>query len=91
MLWIVWGWHDGAYALIALQLALAALNIRGVFKNDPAMIAGLFHEALTGPFRGAFAHVCFAVLDGSEHRHVIGPFQRLFAGGEAAGHSAASK
>lgn len=34
-LWIVWGWHDGAYALIALQFALAALNIRGALKNEP--------------------------------------------------------
>jgi len=39
VLWIVWGWHDGAYALIALQVALAALNIRGVFKNDPELAA----------------------------------------------------
>ena len=36
VLWIVWGWHDGAYALIGLQLALAFLNIRGVRKNEPA-------------------------------------------------------
>jgi len=35
-LWIAWGWHDHAYALIALQLALAALNIRGARKNEPA-------------------------------------------------------
>jgi hypothetical protein len=35
VLWGVWGWHDGAYALIALQVALAALNIRGVFKTEP--------------------------------------------------------
>ena len=34
-LWIVWGWHDRAYALIALQFALAALNIRGALKNEP--------------------------------------------------------
>ncbi len=34
VLWIAWGWHDGAYALIALQLGLAALNVRGVLKND---------------------------------------------------------
>lgn len=34
-LWIAWGWHDHAYALIALQLALAALNIRGALKNEP--------------------------------------------------------
>ena len=35
-LWIVWSWHDHAYALIALQIALALLNIRGLFKNEPA-------------------------------------------------------
>ena len=34
VLWIVWGWHANAYALIVLQLGLAALNIRGVAKND---------------------------------------------------------
>lgn len=33
-LWIIWGWHDHAYALVALQMALAALNVRGVSKND---------------------------------------------------------
>ena len=36
LLWGLWGWHDGAYALVALQLALAALNIRGVSKTDQA-------------------------------------------------------
>jgi hypothetical protein len=36
VLWTLWGLHDGAYALIALQLALAALNIRGVTKTEPA-------------------------------------------------------
>jgi hypothetical protein len=34
-LWIVWGLHDGARALIVLQVLLAMLNIRGAFKNDP--------------------------------------------------------
>jgi hypothetical protein len=34
-LWIVWGWYDAAYALVGLQVGLAALNIRGVLKNDP--------------------------------------------------------
>lgn len=33
VLWTIWGWHDGALALIGLQVALAALNIRGVFKT----------------------------------------------------------
>lgn len=35
VLWIVWSWHDHAYALIALQIALAALNVRGAYKNEP--------------------------------------------------------
>ena len=35
VLWIVWGWHDGAWALVALQVGLAGLNIRGMNKNDP--------------------------------------------------------
>ena len=34
VLWVLWAWHDGAYALIALQLGLAALNIRGVTKTE---------------------------------------------------------
>jgi hypothetical protein len=36
VLWVVWGWHTDAYALIALQVCLAALNIRGVWKAEPA-------------------------------------------------------
>lgn len=35
-LWIAWGWHDGAWALVVLQVALALLNVRGVRKNDEA-------------------------------------------------------
>jgi len=34
VLWAVWGWHDGALALIALQLGLFALNVRGARKNE---------------------------------------------------------
>ena len=41
-LWTLWGWHDRAYALIALQLALAALNIRGAYKNEPHADAAKF-------------------------------------------------
>lgn len=33
-LWIAWGWHAHAYALIVMQFALAGLNIRGVKKNE---------------------------------------------------------
>jgi hypothetical protein len=35
VLWIVWGIGDKAWALIVLQLALAAMNIRGAVKNEP--------------------------------------------------------
>jgi len=34
VLWIVWGWHVSAWALVALQVGLAALNIRGANKNE---------------------------------------------------------
>lgn len=34
LLWVAWGWHDHAYALVALQVGLAILNIRGVAKNE---------------------------------------------------------
>ena len=33
--WIAWAIHAHAWALIVLQVALAALNIRGVRKNEP--------------------------------------------------------
>ncbi|WP_431099115.1 hypothetical protein [Polaromonas aquatica] len=34
LLWVAWGWHAQAYALIALQFCLAAMNIRGARKTD---------------------------------------------------------
>ena len=34
LLWVVWGWYAGAWALITLQVCLALMNIRGVKKND---------------------------------------------------------
>jgi hypothetical protein len=33
VLWIVWGVHTHAYALIVLQIGLAFMNIRGERKN----------------------------------------------------------
>ena len=33
VLWVAWGLHDRAYALVTLQVVLAALNIRGADKN----------------------------------------------------------
>jgi hypothetical protein len=34
VLWVAWGIHDGAWALVGLQFCLAALNFRGVYKNE---------------------------------------------------------
>ena len=34
-LWVAWGWHTGATALVVLQFCLAAMNIRGARKTDP--------------------------------------------------------
>ncbi|MES3020931.1 MAG: hypothetical protein V4857_05025 [Pseudomonadota bacterium] len=36
VMWIAWGWDDGAYALIALQLGLIVMNVRGILKNEDA-------------------------------------------------------
>ena len=33
-LWIGWGWHTGAWALVALQFGLVAMNVRGTMKNE---------------------------------------------------------
>ena len=33
VLWVLWGIHDRAYALIFMQACLAALNVRGIRKN----------------------------------------------------------
>ena len=34
LLWVGWGWHAQAWALIALQVGLALLNMRGLRKTD---------------------------------------------------------
>ena len=34
VLWVVWGFIASAYALIVLQIALAAMNIRGALKSE---------------------------------------------------------
>lgn len=35
LLWVAWGWHARAWALIVLQVGLAVMNVRGVRNNDP--------------------------------------------------------
>ena len=34
VLWVVWGWHAEAWALITLQVCLAFMNIRGARNNE---------------------------------------------------------
>lgn len=34
ILWVTWGIHDEAYALVAMQFGLLILNIRGARKNQ---------------------------------------------------------
>ena len=36
VLWVAWGWHAHAYALIVLQAGLFVLNLRGLKKTEPA-------------------------------------------------------
>jgi hypothetical protein len=33
VLWVIWGIHARAYALVALQACLAVMNVRGELKN----------------------------------------------------------
>ena len=40
LLWAIWGWYASAWALIVLQVCLAALNLRGVKKNHPTQAQG---------------------------------------------------
>lgn len=34
VLWVAWGLHDKAYALVVLQVFLAAMNARGIYRNE---------------------------------------------------------
>lgn len=36
VLWVTWGLHSKAYALVALQFCLAAMNVRGERRNVEA-------------------------------------------------------
>lgn len=47
----------------------------GVFRNDPALIARLFVDALAGPFESVFSRVRFSVLDSSDLQFTIRPFR----------------
>ncbi|MGW0697924.1 TIGR02452 family protein [Streptomyces sp. NPDC002867] len=57
----------------------------GVFRNDPAEVAGAFRSLLGpgGRFAGHFDEVVFAVLDRTAGERTLGAFRRVL-GGEAA-------
>jgi hypothetical protein len=45
LLWIAWGVHDEAWALITLQLGLLAMNVRAIFRNHKDAEAEAREEA----------------------------------------------
>ncbi|MEU6366753.1 TIGR02452 family protein [Streptomyces sp. NPDC046931] len=52
----------------------------GVFRNEPAQVAGAFRALLvTGRFEGAFQEVVFAVLDRTSGTTTRAAFERTFA------------
>jgi uncharacterized protein (TIGR02452 family) len=75
-------------ARIAKVLAIAAVKGHdavvlgawgcGVFRNDPQEIAELFQDALTGPYRGVFSRIVFAIMHRSREQSPLGVFQRVF-------------
>ena len=34
VLWVAWAWPAGAWGLVLMQAGLAAMNLRGAFKNE---------------------------------------------------------
>jgi uncharacterized protein (TIGR02452 family) len=50
----------------------------GAFGLAPTMMAGVFRDALRGPFAGSFDEIVFAITDWSEEQRFIGPFQHAF-------------
>jgi uncharacterized protein (TIGR02452 family) len=53
----------------------------GVFRNDPATVAGAFRTLLTGGgrFAGHYDEIVFAVLDRTRGRTTLGAFRSAFA------------
>ena len=49
VLWVIWGVIASAYALIVLQIALAAMNIRGARKTEKASGQEKQNPAAVGP------------------------------------------
>jgi uncharacterized protein (TIGR02452 family) len=51
----------------------------GVFRNDPALVAATFVDALRGPWAGRFEQVRFSVLDRSPAQATYAAFERALA------------
>jgi len=51
----------------------------GAFGNDGDVIAGIFRDAIFGPFAGAFRKITFAIVDESADLFFLSPFRRAFA------------
>jgi len=51
----------------------------GAFANDPRRTVRDFRQVLEYDFRGAFAHIVFAITDWSPERRFLGPFREVFA------------
>jgi uncharacterized protein (TIGR02452 family) len=49
----------------------------GVFRNEPATVAGVFAHHLKGAWAGRFGRVVFSVLDSSAEQETYGAFKRL--------------
>ncbi|HUD02128.1 MAG TPA: TIGR02452 family protein [Rhabdochlamydiaceae bacterium] len=67
-----------AYINNQTDIVLGAFGC-GVYGNSPEDVAGFFHEALTGPFKGVFRNVVFAILDRSQNN--ISVFKERFKNG----------
>jgi uncharacterized protein (TIGR02452 family) len=50
----------------------------GVFRNQPADVASVFHSWLNGRFRGAFERVVFAIYDRARDQSTLRAFQDQF-------------
>ncbi|MEU0539582.1 TIGR02452 family protein [Nocardia sp. NPDC005978] len=51
----------------------------GAYGNDPGVVAGVFHELLTGRFSGHFEEITFAILDRTPGETTRTAFRTAFA------------
>lgn len=49
----------------------------GAFGNPPEQVAKMFQDAIA-TYGHSFSHLVFAILDTSDDKHIIKPFQRVF-------------